>query len=530
MGELSDAWSSYGQKNIFGTVPQVIEMQSEAGAAGAVHGALQAGALTTTFTASQGLLLMIPNMFKIAGELTSTVFHIAARSIAVLDRTKEPGAIGEPLYQDVLTAIFEEWASRAPENPLPRVIGGRYGLSSKEFTPAMVMAVLNEIKQNKPERHFTIGIHDDVTQLSLKWDPQDWKEPQDVHRAVFYGLGSDGTVGANKNSVKILGEDAAMFAQGYFVYDSKKVGSVTVSHLRFSRRPINSSYLIDQASFVACHQFHFLESRDVLTIAQDGATFLLNAPHGPDLIREKLPLEVQRQIIEKRLRTFVIDADKVADDAGLGGRINTIMQTCFFAIADVLPRDEAIDQIKLSIRKSYAKRGGTVLQRNFAAVDSTLKNRHQVMIPAGATATIMRRPVVRTPPFDPESLLQPLFEFSGACAGCGETPYLKLMSQLFGDRAVIANATGCSSIFGGNLPTTPWTVNAEGRGPAWSNSLFEDNAEFGLGMRLALDQQLDYAQILLKRLESDVSQNRAILSARSRTLPRGCSIPERTAW
>ncbi|MEZ6035453.1 MAG: pyruvate:ferredoxin (flavodoxin) oxidoreductase [Planctomycetaceae bacterium] len=906
MGEFADAWSSRGQKNIYGTVPQVIEMQSEAGAAGAVHGSLQAGALTTTFTASQGLLLMIPNMFKIAGELTSTVFHIAARSvathalsifgdhsdvmavrstgwamlaaasvqevhdfaliaqaatlesripflhffdgfrtsheinkierltdddiramiderlvqehrhrglnpdrpvlrgsaqnpdvffqareainpfydacpeivqrtmnrfaeltgrryrlfdyvgaadatrvivlmgsgagaveeaveflarsgdkvgvlkvrlyrpfdsaafihalpvttqsIAVLDRTKEPGSIGEPLYQDVLTAISEEWQDKFPETPVPRVIGGRYGLSSKEFTPAMAMAVLNELKLNKPKRHFTIGIHDDVTHLSLKWNAQDWTEPKDVHRAVFYGLGSDGTVGANKNTVKILGEDASMFAQGYFVYDSKKAGSVTVSHLRFSRRPINSSYLIDQAGFVACHQFHFLESRDMLSIAQEGATFLLNTPYGPDVIWDKLPVEVQRQIIDKRLRLFVINADKVADDAGLGGRVNTVMQTCYFAIADVLPREEAVNQIKLSIRKTYAKRGETVLQRNFAAVDSTLENLHQVTIPAEATATIARRPVVSngvpdfvkrvtalmlegkgdllpvsampvdgtfptgTAKFEKRSiakeipiwdadiciecglctfvcphaairsrimeparlsdapagfvtkpwsgkdyasqlftiqvapddctgcgvcvdvcparskeiashkainmeskvehlqrerqnfdyflslpdndraqvgepqikslqLLQPLFEFSGACAGCGETPYLKLMSQLFGDRAVIANATGCSSIFGGNLPTTPWSVNADGRGPAWSNSLFEDNAEFGLGMRLALDQQLDYVQILLKRLESEIGTElvEAILSCPQANEAEIAQQRERTA-
>jgi len=879
MGELADAWSSHGQKNIFGTVPQVIEMQSEAGAAGAVHGALQAGSLTTTFTASQGLLLMIPNMFKIAGELTSTVFHIAARSvathalsifgdhsdvmaarttgwamlasasvqevhdfaliaqaatlearipflhffdgfrtsheinkierltnediramiserlvrahrerglnpdrpvlrgsaqnpdvffqareainpfyedcpkivqntmdrfaeltgrhyglfdyvgapdatcvivlmgsgagaveevieqhsnaeekvgvlkvrlyrpfataafvhalpvttqsIAVLDRTKEPGAVGEPLYQDVVAALTEEWNDRAPGVPLPKVIGGRYGLSSKEFTPAMVMAVLNELKQIRRKRHFTIGIHDDVTNLSLKWNPQDWKEPREVHRAVFYGLGSDGTVGANKNTVKILGENTSMFAQGYFVYDSKKAGSVTVSHLRFSRQPIRSSYLIEQAGFVACHQFQFLESRDILTIAEPGALLLLNSSHGPDDVWEKLPNEVQRQIIGKGLQLFVIDADKVANDAGLGGRINTVMQTCYFALAGVLPRDEAIEHIKLAIKKSYAKRGETVLKRNFDAVDRTLENLHQVRIPSTAPAQIIRRPIIDngvpdfvkrvtmmmlegkgdllpvsampvdgtfptgTAKFEKRSiakeipiwdadiciecglctfvcphaairsriiapdrmaeapsgfatklwsgkdfaeqlftiqvapddctgcgvcvdvcparskeaashkainmelkhdhltrerenfdfflslpdndrvqigepqikslqLLQPLFEFSGACAGCGETPYLKLMSQLFGDRAVIANATGCSSIFGGNLPTTPWSVNSDGRGPAWVNSLFEDNAEFGLGMRLALDQQLDFARILLKRLESSL--------------------------
>ena len=879
MGELADTWSSRKRENVFGTIPDVIAMQSEGGAAGAVHGALQAGALTTTFTASQGLLLMIPNMFKIAGELTSTVFHVAARSvathalsifgdhsdvmsvrstgwamlasgsvqevhdfaliaqaatlesripflhffdgfrtshevnrieqltfddirrviderlqrahrerslnpdrpvlrgtaqnpdvffqareaanpfyndcrgivqrtmdrfaevtgrqyrlfdyigphdaervivimgsgagaveevverlrgngekvgvvkvrlyrpfatddfirvlpestqsIAVLDRTKEPGATGEPLYQDVVTALAESWTEQKAGRPLPHVIGGRYGLSSKEFTPAMVMAVLNELKQSAPKRHFTIGIVDDVTHLSLKWNTDDWREPADVQRSVFYGLGSDGTVGANKNSVKIIGENTPMYAQGYFVYDSKKAGSVTVSHLRFSRRPIQSSYLIERASFVACHQWQFLTTRDVLTIAEERATFLVNSPYGPDDVWEHLPNDAQQQIIDKQLRLFVIDADQVAKLAGLAGRINTVMQTCFFALADVLPRDEAIEHIKTAIRKTYSKRGETVLQRNYDAVDATLANLHQVHVPDEATSTVTRRPAVGstvpdfvkrvtsliiegkgdllpvsampvdgtfptgTAKFEKRSiareipiwdadiciecglcdlvcphaairagiaapeqlaaapggfasktwsgrdfagqmfmiqvapddctgcgvcvdvcparskevashkainmqpkvahlereranfdffinlppasrtqvdgsrikslqLLEPLFEFSGACAGCGETPYLKMMSQLFGDRALIANATGCSSIYGGNLPTTPWSVNSEGRGPAWSNSLFEDNAEFGLGMRLALDQQEQFAHTLLKRLENDL--------------------------
>jgi pyruvate-ferredoxin/flavodoxin oxidoreductase len=882
MGELADAWSATGRVNRYGTVPEVIEMQSEAGAAATVHGALQAGALSTTFTASQGLLLMIPNMFKIAGELTATVFHIAARSIAthalsifgdhsdvmaarstgwamlasgsvqevhdfalvaqaatlesrvpflhffdgfrtsheinkierlteedvraiidedwvrahreralspdrpvlrgsaqnpdvffqareavnpyylavpglvqrtmdrfatitghryrlfdytgapdaervavimgsgagvieeavealtargqrvgvvqvrlyrpfdadafvaalpastksiaVLDRTKEPGALGEPLYQDVVTALVEAWPRRsggAAHGNLPRVIGGRYGLSSKEFTPAMAAAVLAELNVPEPKRHFTVGIIDDVTHLSLKYDPAFSTERDDVLRAVFYGYGSDGTVGANKNSVKIIGEHTSLFAQGYFVYDSKKSGSTTVSHLRFGPRPINSSYLIQRANFVACHQWTFLERGAVLEVADAGATFLLNSPYSADAVWGQLPTEIQRQTIEKRLKFYVVDALRVAREVGLGGRINTVMQTCFFALAGIMPRDEAIRQIKAAIKKTYGKRGEAVLVRNFAAVDGALSALREVRVPAdfggtatwqppipesapdfvkrvtrmmiegkgdllpvsalpvdgtfptgttcfekrsiaqeipiwdpdiciqcglcamvcphaairskaydsailhGAPTSFLSKPwsgkelagysmTIQTAPDDctgcgicvdvcpavsksvakhkainmspklehlerertnwqyflslPEldrtrpkietvkgaQLLQPLFEFSGACAGCGETPYLKLMSQLFGDRALIGNATGCTSIYGGNLPTTPWAANAEGRGPAWSNSLFEDAAEFGLGFRLAVDQQKAYAGFLLKKLAADV--------------------------
>lgn len=881
MGELADAWSAAGRKNIFGTVPEVIEMQSEGGAAGAVHGSLQAGALTTTFTASQGLLLMIPNMFKIAGELTPTVFHIAARSIAshalsifgdhsdvmatrscgwamlasgsvqevhdfamiaqaatlqarvpflhffdgfrtsheinkirplspdqirvmiepdwiaahreralnpdrpilrgtaqnpdvffqareaanpfyaavpeitqntmdrfaeltgrqyrlfdyvgapdatrviilmgsgtgaaeeavrssveegekvgllkvrlyrpfavepfvaalpattqsvaVLDRTKEPGAVGEPLYQDVVTALAEGWSSRNDtDGRLPKVTGGRYGLSSKEFTPAMLLAVLKELEGDAPRRHFTVGIYDDVTHTSLDWDESQWSEPADVKRAVFFGLGSDGTVGANKNSVKIVGETTPLFAQGYFVYDSKKAGSQTVSHLRFSPRPVNSSYLIKQANFVACHQFEQLFSREVLELAEPGATFLLNSSFGPGEVWDHLPQQVQQQIIDKNLRFYVVDGYRIARDAGLAGRINTVMQTCFFALSDILPQDEAIDRIKDAIRSTYAKRGETVLRRNFDAVDHALQGLHEVDVPQQATSTRPIRTAVGTtapdfvqrvtgmilagkgdllpvsalpvdgtfptgtskfekrsiahdiPVWDPDiciecglcalvcphaairmkafddsaldgapqsylskewtgrelqngyqmtiqvapddctgcgvcvdvcpakskevarhkainmqpkrehqqreranfdfflsipeldrtsidtkqvkgsQLLEPLFEFSGACAGCGETPYLKLLSQLFGDHTLVANATGCSSIYGGNLPTTPWSQNAQGRGPAWSNSLFEDNGEFGLGMRLAADKQQQYAAALLQELSPEV--------------------------
>lgn len=867
MGELADAWSATGRKNIFGCVPEVIEMQSEAGAAGTVHGALQTGSLTTTFTASQGLLLMIPNMFKIAGELTSAVIHVAARSvathalsifgdhsdvmaaratgwamlcsasvqeahdfamisqmatlesripfmhffdgfrtsheinrikelsdddlraltdmnlvqahrdraltpdrpvlrgsaqnpdvffqareaanpfyeatpeivqramdqfaeqtgrsyrlfeyvgaedaerviilmgsgagaveeavakqtaagervgllkvrlyrpfdvsaflsvlpqstqsIAVLDRTKEPGAVGEPLYQDVVTGLFEEGRTA-------KVIGGRYGLSSKEFTPAMVESVFAELQADQPKRHFTVGIYDDVSHTSLEWDAESVKEADDVRRAVFYGLGSDGTVGANKNSVKIVGEHTDLFAQGYFVYDSKKAGAVTVSHLRFSPRPIQSTYLINHASFVACHQFQFMETRDVLDVVEPGGTFLLNAPYGPDEIWSHLPLEVQQQIIEKELKFYVVDAYRLAAELGLGQRMNTVMQTCFFALAKILPREEAIAYIKKAIEKSYGKRGEAVVRKNCDAVDRAIENLHQVDVPAVADSTTNRQPPVpenspdfvkrvtglmlaglgdrlpvsalpvdgtfatgttqyekrgiaqNIPIWDPDiciqcglcalvcphaairskafpedcvngnapadfktltwsgkdlpghrmsiqvapddctgcsvcvdvcparskevakhkainmepklphleneranwdyflslpeidrssvrhdqvkgsQLLLPLFEFSGACAGCGETPYIKLMTQYFGDRTIIANATGCSSIFGGNLPTTPYCTDANGRGPAWANSLFEDNAEFGLGMRLAVDAQRDLAQRLLK--------------------------------
>ena len=878
MGEWSDQWNSEGKKNIYGAIPDVIEMQSEGGAAGALHGALQAGALGTTFTASQGLLLMIPNMYKIAGELTSAVIHVAARtlathalsifgdhsdvmstrstgfallasnsvqeahdfaciaqattlesripflhffdgfrtshevnmidglsdddlravvdekfvrqhreramspdrpvlrgtaqnpdvffqareacnpfyracptivqqvmdrftkrtgrayhlfdyygpldaerlvilmgsgagaaeeavdalrkagekvgllkvrlfrpfaseafleaiprtvkSIAVLDRTKEPGSLGEPLYQDVLSVYMERYAVN-PSAGIPRVIGGRYGLSSKEFTPAMVKAVLDELKKTEPRNHFTIGIHDDVTHTSLAYDPEFSTEDPRTVRALFYGLGSDGTVGANKNSIKIIGKGTDNFAQGYFVYDSKKAGAITVSHLRFGPDPIRSTYLISRASFVACHQFQFLDRIDVLAGAEPGATFLLNAPYGPDEIWSHIPRQVQETILKKKLRFFVIDAYKVARETGMGSRINTIMQTCFFAISGVLPREEAITAIKQAIQETYGKRGEAVVQKNYAAVDHTLAHLSEVKIPDRITALFDVLPgvspqaplfvrnvlgtiitgngdslpvsampidgtfptgtamwekrniaqeipvwdadlciqcgkcvlvcphaVIRAKVYDssllqnapatfksskprwrefetmrytlqvapedctgcrlcvevcpaksksevkhkainmepqaplrqPESqnwefflslpeldrqklshsqvkdsqLLEPLFEFSGACAGCGETPYIKLLTQLFGDRLLIANATGCSSIYGGNLPTTPYSMNKDGRGPTWSNSLFEDNAEFGLGMRLAVDQQAHYAQELVKRLSGQL--------------------------
>lgn len=897
MGEFADAWAAAGKCNIFGSVPEVIEMQSEAGAAGTVHGSLQAGALTTTFTASQGLLLMIPNLFKISGELTSAVIHVAARSVAthalsifgdhsdvmaarscgwtmlcsasvqeahdfamisqmatlesrlpvmhffdgfrtsheinlieelsdddlraltdmdlvrahreralspdrpvlrgsaqnpdvffqareaantfydatpaivqkamdefaertgrqyqlyeyvgapdadrvivlmgsgagaveeavaalnasgqkvgllkvrlyrpldiesfvavipatvqsisVLDRTKEPGAVGEPLYQDVLAALAETGRSA-------KVNGGRYGLSSKEFTPAMAEAVYAELNAEEPKRHFTIGITDDVTHLSLPWDNEAHHEAEDVHRAVFYGLGSDGTVGANKNSVKIVGENTPLFAQGYFVYDSKKAGAVTISHLRFSPRQIQSTYLIGQADFVACHQYQFMQTRDVLAVAEKGATFLLNAPYGPDEIWSHLPVEVQQQIIEKELKFYVVDAYRLAGELGLGQRINTVMQTCFFALADILPRDEAIGHIKTAIEKTYGKRGEAVVRKNCEAVDSSVAALHQVEVPGAATSETHRTPPVpdnspdfvkrvtgmmlsglgdllpvsalpvdgtfitgtsqyekrgiaqSIPIWDPDiciqcglcalvcphaairskafpadscngnapegfqslkwsgkdlpdfkmaiqvapddctgcsvcvdvcparskevakhkainmepkrphldrerenwdfflslpeidrsavrhdqvkgsQLLQPLFEFSGACAGCGETPYIKLMTQYFGDRAIIANATGCSSIFGGNLPTTPYSLDANGRGPAWSNSLFEDNAEFGLGMKLAVDAQEHLAQRLLKESASTLGDDlvTAILEADQSTEDGIASIRE----
>jgi pyruvate-ferredoxin/flavodoxin oxidoreductase len=883
MGELADHWTSRGRANIFGSVPEVVEMQSEAGAAGAVHGALQAGALTTTFTASQGLLLMIPEMFKIAGQLMPTVFHIAARSvathalsifgdhgdvmacrstgwamlaansveevqdfaliahaatlrsrvpflhffdgfrtshevnkieqlteddirwmidehsiqehrrralnpdapvlrgtaqnpdvffqareaanpyyevvpivvqsmmdrfaarmgrqyrifdymgapdatrvivmmgsgagaveeaiermtsqgekvglfkvrlfrpfdtaafvaalpktvrrIAVLDRTKEPGAVGEPLYQDVVAALTEHWASgNGRPSTIPEVFGGRFGLASKEFTPAMAASVFWHLEEPTPKRHFTVGIYDDVTHLSLPWDSTFTTEPDDVKRAVFYGLGSDGTVGANKNSVKIIGENTPLFAQGYFVYDSKKSGAITVSHLRFSPRPIKSTYLIDRADFVACHQFNLLEKIDVLKVAAEGATFLLNSPYPADRVWDQLPREVQQQILEKRLKFYVVDGYDVARRAGMGSRINTPMQVCFFALAGLLTREESIEHIKKAIRKTYGKRGDLIVEQNFAAIDMALERLQEVAVPTEATSRKwMRPPVVETdsdfvrrvtsaiiaghgdflpvsampvdgtfptgtakvekrsiaaeiPIWDPSicidcglcalvcphaairmkvflegqaqhngapvefpckpwkdkempghllriqvapddctgcgvcvdvcpakskevvkhkainmapigehvereranferfleipeldrtkvkssvvkgaQLLQPLFEFSGACSGCGETPYLKLMSQLFGDRAIVANATGCSSIYGGNLPTTPWTTNRNGCGPAWCNSLFEDNGEFGLGIRLALDQANDYARYLVKELAPQIS-------------------------
>jgi len=877
MGEFADEWSAQGKTNLWGTVPLVVEMQSEGGAAGAVHGALQTGSLTTTFTASQGLLLMIPNMYKIAGELTSAVFHVSARSlaaqglsifgdhsdvmatrstgfallasgsvqeaqdmaliahaatlearvpfihffdgfrtshevnkieqlsdeeiramiddelvrahrerglspdrpfirgtaqnpdvyfqgretvnpyykacpgivqktmdrfagitgrqyhlfdyfgdpeaervivvmgsgyetasetaqylaargervgvlavrlyrpfsiehflqalpktvkaIAVLDRTKEPGAAGEPLYQDVVTAITEGWTGE-----IPTIIGGRYGLSSKEFTPAMAKAVFDELKKADPKNHFTVGIYDDLSHTSLDFDPTFSIEQPETVRCLFYGLGSDGTVGANKNSIKIIGEETDNYAQGYFVYDSKKSGSLTTSHLRFGPKPIRAPYLISSANFVACHQFSFLERIDVLKNAAPGAVFLLNSIYGPEEVWEHLPREIQQTIIDKKLRFYVIDAYEVAQKTGMGRRINTIMQTCFFAISGVLPREQAIAEIKKAIQKTYGKRGEAVVQRNFDAVDQTLVHLHEVKVPDQVTSTITRRPpvpenapefvrsvlgpmiagegdllpvsalpadgtypsgttkwekrnisleipvwepdlciqcgkcvfvcphaVIREKVYDPaylenapegwasvparwkefpgtvytlavspedctgcglcievcpakdktqvgrkainmapqppirereavkwdyflslpevdrtamsiksvknSQLLQPLFEFSGACAGCGETPYLKLLSQLFGDRAIIANATGCSSIYGGNLPTTPWSVNNEGRGPAWSNSLFEDNAEFGLGMRLTLDKREEYARELLPQFAGVVGES-----------------------
>ena len=878
MGELADQWASEGKKNLWGRVPMVAEMQSEGGAAGALHGALQTGSLCTTFTASQGLLLMIPNMYKIAGELTATVFHIAARSlaaqglsifgdhsdvmaaratgwgmlfggsvqeahdlalvahsatlaarvpfmhildgfrttheinkierledsdirvmlsdhlvrqhrargltpdrpmirgtaqnpdvyfqaretvnpyyaavpgavqeameslavltgrhyhlfdylgapdaervvvvmgsagetleetvkalqargekvgvvrvrlfrpfsvqhfvaalpptvqqIAVLDRTKEPGGAGEPLYQDVVTAVMECLRNF---NSMPHVIGGRYGLSSKEFTPAMAKTVFDELKKPNPKNHFTIGINDDVSHTSLEVDSNFYLEPENEVRAVFYGLGSDGTVGANKNSVKIIGEQTELHAQGYFVYDSKKSGSRTVAHLRFGAHPIRAPYLIEHASFVAVHQWGFLERVDVLQVAQTGGTLLLNSRFAPEALWDELPLSVQQVILEKHLRVFTIDGDKVALETGMENRVNTIMQTCFFALSNVLPKDQATLQIKKAIEKTYGKRGTAVVQKNFAAVDNALANLFEVVIPTQASSHKAMLPsvssgaplfvehvlgemiagrgdllpvsampvdgtypsgsarfekrciadevpvwesdlciqcgkcvlvcphaVIRAKVFEPVllenapvnfksaaamwkelpehkytlqvssedctgcqlcveacpakdksnpsrkainmasitplleverqnwdffltlpelleqrqplhfnnvknvQLLEPLFEFSGACAGCGETPYLKLLSQLFGDRAVIANATGCSSIYGGNLPTTPWSLNKRGRGPAWSNSLFEDNAEYGLGMRFTLDQQGAYARDLLGRLREQI--------------------------
>ncbi len=882
MGEFADQYSARGDTNIWGSVPLVIEMQAEGGAAGAVHGSLQAGALTTTFTASQGLLLMIPNMYKIAGELTSTVFHVAARSvaaqalsifgdhsdvmatrntgfaliaansiqevtdlaliaqaatmksrvpflhffdgfrtsheinkiellsddvlkamiddelvyahrsrgltpdnpvirgtaqnpdvffqaresvnpfyeacpaivqeamdkfaeltgrqyhifdyvgasdaeivivlmgsgvgavretveylvergekvgavivrlyrpfeassfvdalpvttkrIAVLDRTKEPGATGEPLYLDVVSALVERVADDdAPFTVVPKIVGGRYGLSSKEFTPAMVKAVFDNLASEKPKNHFTIGIIDDVTNTSLAYDESFDVERDDVIRAIFYGLGSDGTVGANKNSTKIIGENTNNYAQAYFVYDSKKSGAVTVSHVRFGPRPIESTYQIHRANFVACHQFQFLEQFDMLGKAEPGATFLLNSPYGPDEVWDHLPRSMQEDLIDKKLKFYVVDGYEVARETGMGRRINTIMQTCFFSLLEqvtgkpLLPKDEAIAEIKNAIKKTYSKRGEQVVKSNFAAVDAALEHMHKVEIPQRATSTFERKAVVpahapefvqsvtapiiaglgdklpvsalpvdgtyptgttkwekrniateipvwdsdiciqcgkcafvcphgviRMKVFDPaltenapptfkhvparykefkefeysiqvapedctgcalcveacpvknkqqpkfkainmapqaplrdaerenwdffldlpeidrtsiplnqvkyNQLLEPLFEFSGACPGCGETPYLKLISQLYGDRMLIANATGCSSIYGGNLPTTPWAQNADGRGPAWSNSLFEDNAEFGLGMRVALDQRVDAATHLLRSM------------------------------
>jgi len=872
MGEWADTWSAQGRKNIWGMVPTVTEMQSEAGAAGAVHGALQTGALSCTFTASQGLLLMVPNMFKIAGELTPAVFHVSARTVAThalsifgdhsdvmavrstgwallcsnsvqevmdmaliaqastlkarvpfvhffegfrtshelckieeladddmramidddlvlahrqralnperpvlrgtaqnpdvffqareacnlyydavpaivqeqmdrfagiagrqyhlfdyvgapdaelvvvlmgsaaeaaqqtaeylteqgekagvlkvrlyrpfsvehfvhalpstvkvitaLDRTKEPGAAGEPLYQDIATAIVEAGLKA-------KLLGGRYGLSCKDFTPAMCAAVFENMAARKPKNHFTVGIDDDVTHTSLAYDPDFDVEPADTVRALFYGLGADGTVGANHNSIRIIGTETPNSAQGYFVYDSKKSGSVTVSHLRFGPREIHAPYLIQKANFVACHQWVFTERYRMLANAVPGAVFLLNSPYGPDEVWDHLPREQQQDMIDKKVRFFVIDAYEVAKATGMGVRINTIMQTCFFAISGVLPREEAIERIKESIRKTYGRRGEAVVRQNFAAVDHALSHLYEVSYPKKVASKLSMPPVVpeeapefvrnvtarimaydgyslpvsaftpdgtwptattrwekrnialEIPVWDPEvciqcgkcalvcshaairnkaypaellagapptfksmdfkrkefpgmkftvqvapedctgcglcveacpaknkaeprfkainmaeqlpirfserdnyqffydlpeldrtllplnnvrnsQLLQPLFEFSGACAGCGETPYVKLLSQFFGDRAIVANATGCSSIYGGNLPTTPWSVNKEGRGPSWSNSLFEDNAEFGLGFRLTIDAQRDFAAELLNAHRADI--------------------------
>jgi len=608
------------------------------------------------------------------------------RAISILDRTKEPGAVGEPMYSEIVTALAEAAPAQKSGRSIRHVVGGRYGLSSKEFTPSMVKAVFDDLKSDAPRNHFTIGIHDDVTHTSLSYDSALSTENPRTVRALFYGLGSDGTVGANKNSIKIIGENTENHAQGYFVYDSKKAGSVTVSHLRFGPDPIHSSYLITQASFIGCHQFQFLDRIDVLAAAQPGATFLLNASFSAENVWNHLPRKVQRQIIDKKLRFYVIDGYKVARETGMGSRINTIMQTGFFALSGVLPRDEAIVAIKNAIQKTYGKRGDAVVQKNFAAVDASVANLHEVRVPAEVTSTFEILPavpaqapafvrdvlgamisgngdnlpvsrmtqdgtfptgtakwekrnialeipvwdeelciqcgkcvlvcphsVIRAKVYDstvlsdaPETfksakprwrefeslrytlqvapedctgctlcveicpaksksevkhkainmeaqpplqkteaknwdfflsipeldrgrlthshvkdiqLLEPLFEFSGACAGCGETPYIKLLTQLFGDRLLIANATGCSSIYGGNLPTTPYTQNAQGRGPSWSNSLFEDNAEFGLGMRLAVDKQTEYARELLKNRAGDLGESLVteILDARQVT-------------
>jgi len=895
MGELSDAWAAAGKKNIWDTVPSVTEMQSEGGAAGAVHGALQAGSLTTTFTASQGLLLMIPNMYKIAGELTPAVFHVSARSlaaqalsifgdhqdvmqvrqtgfgllasgsvqevqdlaavthkatlesripfihffdgfrtsheiqkveeitdedlkamidqktvyehrkrsmnpekpvlrgtaqnpdvyfqgretvnkyynatpeivqnamnkfaeitgrqyhlfdyygapdatrviiimgsgseavketiaaleaseekvgvlvvrlyrpfsakdfiaalpksvkkIAVLDRTKEPGSTGEPLYLDVVTTIAQAMASaEKPFATMPIIVGGRYGLSSKEFTPAMVKAVYDNLKLDVPKNDFTVGIIDDVTFTSLEFDPLFITEDKHATKCMFYGLGSDGTVGANKNSIKIIGGETDNYAQGYFVYDSKKSGSTTISHLRFGKNPITSTYLIQEADFVGVHLFELMDLFDVLAKLKVGGTFLLNTLYTKEEVWDKLPKRAQKQIIEKKLSFYVIDAATVAKETGMGARINTIMQTCFFAISGILPKDEAIAKIKGAIYKTYIGKGEAVVEKNYVAVDQSLAHLYEVsygsevtsqitisapipdaapdfvketlgMIIAGngdlvpvslmpvdgtfptATAKWEKRNVglevpvwesdlciqcnkctfacphaairakqynvselanapetykstqlrgkgneeiaytiqvavedctgcnlcvevcpavdkvdpnkkainmaqqlplreterknfdffLNIPEADRTSLkldtvvgsqfLEPLFEFSGACPGCGETPYVKLVSQLFGDRAIIANATGCSSIYGGNLPTTPWATNKEGRGPAWNNSLFEDNAEFGLGMRLSVDRETAYAKELLAKLKEEVGAEFAdsIISASQKT-------------
>jgi pyruvate-ferredoxin/flavodoxin oxidoreductase len=893
MGEWADEWSALGQPNIWGTVPHVIEMQSEGGAAAAVHGAAITGGLTCTFTASQGLLLMIPTMFKMAGELLPTVFHITARtvathalsifgdqsdvmacratgfgmlcsgsvqevmdlaliahaatlessvpfmhffdgfrtshevmkveeltlddmramldekalaahraraltpdrpmlrgsaqnpdvffqaretvnpfyarcpqlvqavmdrfakvvgrsyhlfeyhgapdadraiiimgsgaeathetvdylnahgekvglvrvrlyrpfdpdallaaipktvkSIAVLDRTKEPGADGEPLYKDVVAAYGERLAVNGGR--MPRVVGGRYGLSSKEFSSAMVKGVFDSLGSDKPKNHFTIGIKEDVTHSSLDYDPAFVTEDRDVVRAMFFGLGSDGTVGANKNSIKIIGEDTPNFAQGYFVYDSKKAGSMTVSHLRFGPKPIRSTYLITSANFVACHNWAFLEKYDMLNALLPGGTFLINSPFPQAETWDRLPRQVQEDIIAKKLKVYAIDGYRVAKETGMGARVNTIMQTCFFAISGILPREQAIEAIKHAIKKEYGRKGEDIVKRNWAAVDQTISNLYEIKVPPQPTSTLPMRPAVpdEAPPFvhevlgpmmmfrgdelptsklphdggfptdtaqwekrnialeipvwdpqtctqcgkcsmvcphaairlkayDPAQLksapptfkhakyigkefdagwlttvqvapedctgcgecveacpvknksearlkainmafqpplreseranyrfflalpeadrgrvrinsvkgsqfLQPLFEYSGACAGCGETPYLKLLTQLFGARAIMSNATGCSSIYGGNLPTAPWVVTREGRGPAWCNSLFEDNAEFGFGYRLTIDKHAEFARELVAKLKSAIGPELAdgLLNALQKT-------------
>ena len=615
------------------------------------------------------------------------VLPATTKAIAVLDRTKEPGSTGEPMYTDVVTTFMEAVTQGTlPTAGIPRIIGGRYGLSSKEFPPSMVKAVLDELKKDKPKNHFTVGINDDVFSTSLEWDPNFSTEPDDVFRALFYGLGADGTVGANKNTIKIIGENPEFHAQGYFVYDSKKSGSQTVSHVRFGPNPIRSAYLIRSAHFVGCHQFNFINKTDVLELAMPGATLLLNSPYGADEVWQHLPMTVQRDLIDKKIKFYVIDAAKVARDSGMGTRTNTIMQTSFFAISGVMPRDTAIEKIKYSIRKTYGKKGEEIVRKNFEAVDYTVANLREVKVPERATSVIEMLRVVPTeapefvqkvtammmagrgdelpvsalpidgtypsgttrwekrnisqfvPVWEPEiciqcgncsfvcphgvirsklydkslladapegfkstpidargfpdtrytcrstprtapaarlcvevcpakskeetgkkainmswkepilesakanvaffetlpvndrsyvdfstirgtQFLEPLFEFSGACAGCGETPYIKLVSQLFGDRLMVANATGCSSIYGGNLPTTPWTVNSEGRGPSWSNSLFEDNAEFGLGMRLAADRHMALARKLLLEMAAEIGEELAeeILNASQRT-------------